>query len=358
MLKLVGSFLVLALSGVSCADVEAQAVPSASTSIESTERIVRWANERNAVMAQILTAPARLATVTRELLQLLEAEESPDQLDLAFDRAVERLSETRDQLDAAVTRLTPPPAVSGNDSQMRRLEESWRSIAVLHARVDDLLAHAISALATQEPSEPPLALTLRVMNLDAEIALLEANIQQKQSTRSNDPANPGSFGNLAGEHVLRSMLDINLAYRDWIAREGLPDAEALLERFTNNSEAILSAQTEMRRAADDQVANLEAALADMDPSTEAGWINVNERARGGWLTFHDSADLLVESAGVLESLTGEYREAASDEQRVEILSGAAERLNQITIYRNEMLARRGQMFAEVMDLARSLVARP
>ncbi|OLF71383.1 hypothetical protein AWH62_12605 [Maricaulis sp. W15] len=339
--------IVLLFGWLPAAPSLAQSADNAAVPFEDTQRVIEWVNDRNSVLGQMVVAPARLVAVVQELRPLLETQEDPERLRQAFDEAIERLIRAQERMSEANAGLSEAPVVAGDESQSHRLEASRRSVDLIHRQADDILARGIAELRSTRDSLESANFTLRVLSVDAEIALLEANILQKETMRSNDPTNPGSLANLASEQVLRMNRDLAVMVRSWIVGEGLETTLFQAQIVEQYRDLIMAQQSGIRRIVYEQLNILEQSLVDMPDDERTEWFASFTMLSEFFLAYEETADLLLESAGVIDDFLDVYPDAESEQHRLQIIGQTAQRLNALTLRRNELLVRQDRMASEV-----------
>jgi|GEM_PF-2840424 len=327
----------------------AQSAGNEAVSLEDMQRVIEWVDERNSVLGQMVVAPARLAAVVQELRPLLEAQEDPERLRLAFDEAIERLVRAQERMSEANAGLSEAPVVAGDESRSHRLEASRRSVDLIHRQADDILARGIAELRSTRDSLESADFTLRVLSVDAEIALLEANILQKEMVRSNDPTNPGSLDNLASVQVLRMKRDLSLMFRSSVIGEGIEAAAFEAQIIEGYRDVILEQQLEIRRIAHEQLNTLEQAFADLPEPERSGWSEVFSLQSQLLMSYVDTAELLLEIGEVIDEFLTVFPDAESEQRRLQIIVQTAERLNALTYRRNDVMAARGRLAREAVQ---------
>lgn len=322
--------------------------------VAESQRVIAWVNERNAVLGQMMVAPLRVSAAVRELSPLLDPDVRPDERREAFDSVVAELERSRTRVNEAYARLSVPPTIGSDEDGSRRLYRSWQSVDLIRERSNAILDHSIEALRTIRDAPVSDSFAMRVLSLDAEIALLEANILQNRAMRSNDMSNPGTLGNIASEQALQASLDLSRVVRSRLTGEPEPDASEVVEAFVEYHRMTLECEFRIRRAIEEWRLTMDQALAEMTEAERSRWRVAYDRLAAVWQSYIDGADLLVEQASIFQTVIQDYPHALSAEERLAQAAAAIEQLNALTLRGNELLARRGQLATEVSRAAENL----
>ncbi|WP_417495401.1 hypothetical protein [Maricaulis sp.] len=326
----------------------ANAVAAQDLSASDSRSLIEWVSQRNSVQQRMVVVTLRIRSAVVELASIPESDVGLDEWHREIDRALERLGAAGDDIDRAVSDLPPPPIFDGRGGLNDRLEASFNGVLLLQSRSSALLMQATDQLEALRASDEISVYGLDVLDIDAQIALVDAVIAQKEAMRSSDLSHPGTLENIASTALNRVSRDMLELLRMLVASERSPGLEEeLLLRIESDAGDVRDNIEPIRRAVVARLDDHDRGLAAEGPEAVARYGDLMARLATILETHTAVAEHYSSLDGAVTRFVGAYRAALDDRTRGQVVSDLADEINRIAVRANEIQANRLQLSTEL-----------
>jgi hypothetical protein len=325
----------------------ANSVAAQDLSASENRALIEWVSQRNSVQQRMVVVALRIRSTMSELTSTFQSDVDLDEWRGEIDRSLESLNSARDDIDSAVRALPPPPVFDGREEMNARLDASFSGVMSLHSRSSELLTRALGRLETLRASGEITVSGLATLDVDVQIAMLDAVIAQKEGVRSSDLSNPATLENIASTALNRVNRDLLEIFRMLLVSERSTELEDdLLFRIESDAEEVRANLEPIRQAAMAQLDELDTGLAAEGPEAISRFSDLRDRLAVVLETYTAVTGYYSELDAAVANFLSAYRAGNDQPSRLQAASELSEAINRIVVRSNEIQANRMQLSTE------------